>query len=545
MKMILGECMENETGIVQKQRQGKRLSKMKQSVRENIGVICIGLIALCIHLAYLGEVPYGLHLDELGTGYDAWAIANYGVDRYLKSFPVYLINFGGGQNSLYCYLCVIFIKFFGFSTTTIRLPAFFSACLLVIFGYQFVWKKWKSRQICLAFLSLYTILPIFTISARFGLESYLMLPFSTVFLLLCVSAIETPSVKGYLLCGISGGILLYTYALSYIVLPIFLLFLIIYLIYLKKISGKNTIIFLISLGFLAMPLILVQIVNRFGLGEFKMGIFTITKLLSYRSDEISLFNFWHNLPILIKCILGYDWLPYNGFKTYGNVYWISIPFILIGLWKTTKESFQSMTEKKFDPSVLILFWALAEFIMGGMLGGNGPNTNKINGIFFCVLYFLLQGMIWAYQVIGKWRIQGIALITVIYLIFSFSFLKYYFLEYKEDVYPQHLFAGTYEEAIDYLNGLGEGISNRTTYIGNMKQAYIYFLGSTLTSPYEYDIQKTGTKSYKNYIFSLPTEIDLSCNYIVRKSESSFIEKMDMFEFKKIEFGEYYLYYMEE
>lgn len=43
----------------------------------------------------LGEVPYGLHVDEAGMAYDAISISKYGVDRYLNKFPVYLINYGG------------------------------------------------------------------------------------------------------------------------------------------------------------------------------------------------------------------------------------------------------------------------------------------------------------------------------------------------------------------------------------------------------------------------------------------------------------------
>lgn len=42
----------------------------------------------------LGEVPYGLHVDEAGMAYDAISISQYGVDRYLNKLPVYLINYG-------------------------------------------------------------------------------------------------------------------------------------------------------------------------------------------------------------------------------------------------------------------------------------------------------------------------------------------------------------------------------------------------------------------------------------------------------------------
>ena len=59
------------------------------------------------------DIPYGIHIDEAGMGYDAWSLQKYHVDRWLNHFPVYLINFGGGQSALYAYLCAMFIKLFG------------------------------------------------------------------------------------------------------------------------------------------------------------------------------------------------------------------------------------------------------------------------------------------------------------------------------------------------------------------------------------------------------------------------------------------------
>jgi 4-amino-4-deoxy-L-arabinose transferase-like glycosyltransferase len=521
----------------------KVLLTTKQWVVENIWAVLIGIIAIAIHLVALSEIPYGLHVDEIATGYDAWSLLHFGVDRYLKSFPVYLINFGGGQNSLYCYMCIPFIKLFGFTTFAIRMPAFVGACLLFVYGYKIVWEKWKNKWVCLMFLGLYTVIPIFLMSSRFGLESYLMLPFSTVFLYYCIKAMEENSIKNYVVCGIFGGVLLYTYALSYIVLPLFLILLLIYMIILKKIYIKQSVAFVIPLAILATPLILVQIVNRFQLQEFKLGIFTITKLPLYRSEEIAVSNILPNMLTLVKCILAYDWLPYNSAKQFGNLHWISIPFIIMGVFIALSETVQAFKKKAFDPTVLFVIWAMTEFGMGCLLGGNGPNTNKINGIFFCMLYFLIQGILYAVQKAGKWKKQAVVLLSVVYLFSGVSFMKYYFFDYKEATYPQHLFANEFDSALEYLNSLDETIHNRTTYIGNMKCTYIYFLGSTLTSPYGFDIQKNGVRSYKNYIFKLPDTIDENSNYIVRKTESDFMKQLEERGFQKVNFDEYTLYYM--
>lgn len=74
-------------------------------------------VAVVLRLYRICEIPRGLHVDEVGMAYDAWSISQFGVDRYLKSFPVYLTNFGGGQSALYCYLTALLFKIGGVHPT--------------------------------------------------------------------------------------------------------------------------------------------------------------------------------------------------------------------------------------------------------------------------------------------------------------------------------------------------------------------------------------------------------------------------------------------
>ena len=69
------------------------MSKMIKLISKyNIVLLIIGF--LFTRLFLLNEVLYGLHVDEAGMAYDAFSLANWGVDRYLNSYPVYLINYG-------------------------------------------------------------------------------------------------------------------------------------------------------------------------------------------------------------------------------------------------------------------------------------------------------------------------------------------------------------------------------------------------------------------------------------------------------------------
>jgi len=73
--------------------------------------VLLFLITAFTSVFRLGEIPYGLNVDEAGMAYDAISLVNYGVDRYLKPYPVYFINFGGGQNAMYTYLSALLINF--------------------------------------------------------------------------------------------------------------------------------------------------------------------------------------------------------------------------------------------------------------------------------------------------------------------------------------------------------------------------------------------------------------------------------------------------
>ena len=52
------------------------------------------ILAVIVRTYKISDIPFGIHLDEAGMCYDAWSLQKYHVDRWLNSFPVYLINFG-------------------------------------------------------------------------------------------------------------------------------------------------------------------------------------------------------------------------------------------------------------------------------------------------------------------------------------------------------------------------------------------------------------------------------------------------------------------
>ena len=137
------------------------------------GILAVFLVAVLTFK--LGEVPAGLHVDEAGMAYDAMALAKDGMDRFGYHNPVYLINFGGGQNALYTYLASIVVRVFGFSIWAIRIPAVVMALVAAGVLYALM-RRAKGKLAALTSLALMAILPFAVMHARWGLESYLLFP---------------------------------------------------------------------------------------------------------------------------------------------------------------------------------------------------------------------------------------------------------------------------------------------------------------------------------------------------------------------------------
>lgn len=503
-----------------------------KDVKKSVYIGCmlfLGVWILFLHCYKLLEVPYGLNVDEMGSGYDAYCLANWGVDRFRMSYPVYFINIGTGQNALYAYMAMVLFKIFGYSALMLRIPAVINAFLTVFFGAKIVRMKWKKRYAVLLFTALYSILPIFIMSTRFGLESYLMLGFSTLFLYTFLKAVESEKTIWFIISGVCAGIVLYTYAISYLVMVAFLLVMLIYLIRNKRVNIKQIVVFSIPLAIIGMPLVLCQLINMFDWPEMYLGPVTITKLEGYRGSEIEFDHLVSNFIETLKNIFMYDSLPYNSFPEYMTMYWVSIPFIFIGICHAFFGMIQDVRKRIWNVSTVMMFWFLCMIAIGCLLGGNGSNCNKINGAFIACIFFLVEGIFCIIRLCKKekWAIGMLAVSAIAYFACFVNWADYYYYRYAKDIYPQVYFEPTYTDALNILNGCGDEIANRTTYI--QEYSPIYYCGSTLISPYEIDYAN-GMNQYQNYVFRYSGEQDVEANYILRDSSKEDAIALEMLGF---------------
>lgn len=520
------------------------------------------VLALLMHFYKLADIPYGLHIDEAGMAYDAYCLANYSVDRYLIRYPVYLINFGGGQSALLAYLVAGLIKLTGIvNHWIIRLPGAFIGILSYVAGVNIIRNCMGEKWGMLSGFFL-AVFPYFIMQSRFGLDCNLLLGMSTIGLWFLLRAEESKKVTFWIWGGVIWGIAYYTYALSYIGNTVFLVLLFLYWLYMKKITWKQVFCFCVPLVLIAMPLLLMVIINTYDLPQIETSLFTIPRIPGYRSGDIIFSNKWENLLEAIKVIFTNDWLSYNALEKYYTFYGISIIFGIVGSIALFVDMVKKVLRMEYFKHMMFLLFLSAYLMMGMLIGGGGPNINRMNGIFFALFYAVLYGMKFLYDSFikvvdnneckknGMIRIaSGIPnvekklafLVLLVYIFYSVSFIRYYFWKYPTDIYPQRFFADTFNDITEYIEtstGEPKVVYTNASYV-------YYFLGEKI-DPFDANIPQEGTRDYWKYVFELPSEIEMGAIYVIRETwEDSIKEYMERLEeagFEKYKSGMFRCYY---
>lgn len=485
-------------------------------------------------------IPHGWHIDEIATTYDAWSLANYGVDRHLKSWPIYLINFGGGQSVLYCYLCAALFKLFGFSYGLIRIPAVLFSFLTLVFGMLTVRKLFPDKPLLMWIAGiLIVICPYFILSSRYALDCNLMLGMSTVFLYCMICAMEGQKYRWYVLAGVTGGLILYTYALAYLAVPVFLVLSLIYVIWTRRFFFTHWVAMAIPMGFLAFPLILEQYINFFDLDEIRLGVFTVTKMLNYRGNEVGHLH-WQNFTNTLKSVFVGDWLPYNSIPGFPNLYYITIPLAMIGAAACLVRLGGCLKRREFTASVYPFFWFLALLLV--MSNVYAANTNTVNGIFFSVIFLTIEGISILLAIGKKWGRIAVGICSALYCIGFMRFGSYYYLGGYSTEHPTLIYFDiTVEEAVEFLEEHPQ-YKHKGTY---MAEDPIYFAISTLASPYDLRMEENEHLLLDYYYCGSLPALEDGYNYIVRDIYGEYAQELRDLGYTEIKYTFYSLFYQEQ
>lgn len=484
--------------------------------------------------------PKGLNVDEASSGYDAYSILEFGCDRNGNKFPVFLEAWGSGQNALYSYLMIPFIKLFGLNVITTRLPMVILGCISLIVWYNLL-NEVKNKKFAIIGLSFLVICPWNIMKSRWGLESNIFPDFVLYAIYFIVKFIKTNNVSKLYIASILLGISSYTYGTSYFFLPIFCIIMYIYLLYTKKVNIKNVILSFSIIFIIALPIMLYIIINTFDLNQIDLGIITIPKLPVNRYEEqTSIFNgniltksiknFVKSLKLLLTQDDGLSWNCIPGF---GFFYIISIPFLVYGIIYSIKNKEEI---KKYESVIDI--WFISSFLLMFVL--NEVNINRINVLIYPLIYYVINGI---YIVVAKRNIISNSIILIVYIAFFVMFMcSYIFLKPANN----YTFVDNIKEVIEYV----EKVKDRKIYIEYaFKEPYIYVLYYTKYNTHDFidsvqyiDNENLGKfdniKSFGRYNFYIPDDQEKyqDAVFVVKKKKN---KQIDYSKYKKLkEFSEY-------
>lgn len=322
-------------------------------------------IAAFLRLYRLDSNPPALYQDETAIGYNAYSVLTTGKDEYGITLPFYFKSFNDFKLPVYIYTTSAFIKVFGLTEWAVRLPSAISGVFSVILLFLLV--KYLTKNTSLAFLSgfLLAINPWSLQFSRAGFEVNMALCLVLLGLVIFLYGLETKRWSMLFLSVMLFGISLYTYNLTRILSPLFLLTLSIYfrneILRFKKWQ-------LILLSVLAMVLLvpflatiftqggassakgaLITGANTTALGvemrSYLSGMPKLFTLVLYNKYVYLLFQYIRNIAATFSGVFFFVSGTSNGNQGIGNVgtfYMFQLPFFIYGIYLSLSKKISSL-----------------------------------------------------------------------------------------------------------------------------------------------------------------------------------------------------------
>lgn len=190
------------------------------------------LIAVFLRFYQLGGIPAGLTNDEANTGYDAYSILLTGKDQWGTFLPTTnFIGFGDYPPSVYRYLTIIPIYFFGLNQFSIRMVSALAGVLSVLALY-FLIRKLFNEKAAIFSSFLFAIMPWAVGLSRIGIESNVAILLILIALWFGIKKDKKHLLRDLSFSAIFLSLSIYTYSAYTLFSPI--IFLLLILINLKN-----------------------------------------------------------------------------------------------------------------------------------------------------------------------------------------------------------------------------------------------------------------------------------------------------------------------
>ncbi|MBC6609356.1 glycosyltransferase family 39 protein [Hymenobacter sp. BT507] len=180
-------------------------------------------LGIALRLIQYPNIPPGFNQDEASSLYEAYCLAETGMDRWGNVLPPYFPSWGSGQNVLLSYLSAPVVKGLGLSVFSARLvPVMLGILTLPLLGWGL---RPLGRYPALLGMFLVAIVPWHFMLSRWALESNLAPFFMLLGCVLLIRGILTGRRRWIVPSLVPFALALYAYGTTVIVLPTMLVLL--------------------------------------------------------------------------------------------------------------------------------------------------------------------------------------------------------------------------------------------------------------------------------------------------------------------------------
>lgn len=451
-----------------------------------IGILFLSLLSVTFKLT---SVPPALNQDEAVNGYDAFTLGINLKDHHGNFLPPMLESFGDWASPLITYITIPFVKIFGLSLFSVRIVVALLGVGSVYLMYLFLLEVFKRTDLALLGAFLFAVSPWHVTLSRWaippGIVPFFLLLFLWTFLMAVNKQRKIGSAWQYLIPGIAGGLLTYSYPTMKLFVPIFIF--VLALIYLR---GKSFLIFLVSFIIIVSPIYILTASDpkynaRFagvsGLGTKKEII------VRYFDYFLPHFQFQTGDPDFMHQVPGF-----------GNSYPFLSVFFYLGIIICILGQIKVVVIKGIDPKTysLLLIWLILFPVAAMLTRDRNMVLRVVHGLPLVVIFSTLT-LAYFWQYLKKPYTSVIIVVVFLLGILGFGkFMKFYFTRYPDLVFQQFQYG-----IAQYSNFLlrNEMKFDKVIIDNNINQPYIYYLFFSSLDPDKLNYQNPRLSSPK-YVF---------------------------------------------
>ncbi|MBO5555945.1 MAG: glycosyltransferase family 39 protein, partial [Oscillospiraceae bacterium] len=459
--------------------------------------------------------------------------------------PAHFTAWGFGQMSVLLSYCMVpFLRLFGLSAVTARLPVLL-ASLAGMGAFYGIVRRQAGEGAALAGLAYLAIMPWHFMQSRWALDCN-MFPhmFLLGFFLLLRGGKRPGAWYGAM---VFFALCLYSYGVAFTMVPLFLALSGLLLLREGRIRWPRLLGCALVFGLLAFPVAGTMLLNALH-GETVSLPFVTMQVFpdSVRSGDILFFSphplrqLGINARALVDvALLQKPDLPWNAIDGFGTLYHCSLPLVLLGLGLAVRCSLREKDEdRRLGYRLLLIYWFCS--VLTGLCI-NSVNVNRINILFYChalLIALALHRILTA----RRWTVWPL---LVCYGLSAFLFFSSYFGPWAEQM--SALFFEDFLQAVQYAGeqdceayGITPDVQGRNRdYVSEILTLYAlqidarYFQGVT-DSDGARQIPYRECFRYRNP----PPELaaaDRSTAYVLRSEE---LPAYDPAYWEEIPFGEY-------